>query len=88
MPNINETKFREEYARQVLISVFPEKYKGSIVSDKPDIQQISSSIGVEVTGTLIQRIRYGFAQFSDLYGKPVTSITAKKKSSLLKTKSV
>lgn len=52
--------------------------------DKPDIQQIPNSIGVEVTGTLIQRIRYGVAQFSDLYGKPMTAITAKKKKQLIK----
>ncbi|MBB5179930.1 hypothetical protein HNQ44_001354 [Planomicrobium koreense] len=86
MININETKLREEYARQVLLSVYPEKYLAASIVDRPDIQNKIESIGVEVTGTMKQRLRYGLAQFSSLYGKPISSITTKKKRQLDKHK--
>lgn len=86
MINVNETKFREEYARQVLLSIYPEKYLKASIVDQPDIQNKIESIGVEVTGTMTQRLRYGLAQFATLYGKPISSITTKKKRQLEKHK--
>jgi hypothetical protein len=86
MRKVDKTKYLEEYARQVLISTYPEKYEEASLVDKPDIQNVAKSIGVEVTSALKQRLSYGIAQFSNLYGKPVDSITAKKKKQLRKHK--
>lgn len=80
----DETKLREEYARQVLLAMFPEKYQDSSLGDQPDIQNEQKDIGVEVTGTLEQRVRYGVAQFSTLYNKHISSVTSKKKEQLKK----
>lgn len=82
--NADETKLREEYARQVLLAMYPEKYQSSLLEDQPDIQNEQKDIGVEVTGTLEQRLRYGIAQFSTLYNKHTNTVTSKKKEQLKK----
>ncbi|MCH4826370.1 hypothetical protein [Planococcus halocryophilus] len=81
-----ETKFREEYARQVLLAIYSEKYLESSLADKPDIQNYNKHIGVEVTETMKQRLRYGVAQFSSLYNKHISEVTSKKKDQLKKHK--
>lgn len=60
---------REEYARQVLLALFPEKYQDSFLADKPDIQNLVQNVGVEVTTSMDQRLQYGIAQFSGFYNK-------------------
>lgn len=64
--------------------MYPEKYKDSSLGDQPDIQNAQKDIGVEVTGTLEQRLRYGLAQFSPLYNKHISTVTSKKKEQLKK----
>ncbi|EIM05959.1 hypothetical protein A1A1_13482 [Planococcus antarcticus DSM 14505] len=86
MTKIDETKLREEYARQVLLRVYPNKYSEAVLGDQPDIQSNDDSIGVEVTGTMKQRIRYGVAQFTKLYGKHISVLTVEKKKQLVKYK--
>ncbi len=84
---LNEKIYREEYARQVLLHFYPEKYEGALLKDKPDIQIEMKDIGVEVTGSLLERIRYGLAQFIELRGKSFNSLSSKKKD-LLREKEV
>lgn len=82
----NRKRVREEYARQVLLTLFTKKYQDSFLADKPDIQNLVHSIGVEVTNTMDQRLQYGIAQFSPIYNKHISTVTPKKKEQLQKHK--
>ncbi|VEF47526.1 Uncharacterised protein [Bacillus freudenreichii] len=74
--------YPEEFARQLLLAAEKQKYQGAFVSDKPDIRVVSGIIGVEVTDSIKENIRYGIAQYTALRGKTVNGLTKKKKSYL------
>ena len=51
-----EKKYKEEFARQVLLYFYHDRYKDSYLSDRPDIKNKVLSIGTEVTGSLNESI--------------------------------
>lgn len=52
LPHHTKIDFWEEYARQVLLWFEPSTYSSLILADKPDLVDVSSSLGVEVTRSL------------------------------------
>ncbi|MGC6769013.1 hypothetical protein ACYSNR_09050 [Enterococcus sp. LJL128] len=52
----------ERRALEILQAVFPEKYEQALVLDKPDIQNPSQSIGVEVTQSLKEGVLHALGK--------------------------
>ena len=72
LTSMEKKKFEEERARRILMLFFPEKYNESYLSDRPDIVNRRSGIGVEVTDSLLDSIQEKLskaAPFSGKYGK-------------------
>lgn len=59
----------EYFAREVLVSLLPEEFENLQKADKPDLQDISRSIGIEVTLALLENQLHA----ADLYDKIVDS---------------
>ena len=78
MSFISNKIYYEAYAAQLLLNVYPDKYGGAILKDKPDIQVERADIGVEVTHSLLEQVRYGLAQYSQLTGKDYANLSTKK----------
>lgn len=55
LPSHTKIDIWEEYARRVLSWLEPSSYSSLIVADKPDLVDVSSSLGVEVTRSFSER---------------------------------
>ena len=56
----------EYYAREMLVSLFPEEFYNLKKADKPDLQDINKSIGIEVTLALLDNELYAVALHDDI----------------------
>ena len=70
-----EKKFEEERARRILKYLFPEEYNESTLSEAPDIISVRSSIGVEVTSSMIRSVQEAMSRVSDISGKTDDMLT-------------
>lgn len=57
LPTHTSIDYYEAYARLVLLHIDPIKYRGLHLSDKPDLKDRESSIGVEVTQAISKNAR-------------------------------
>lgn len=64
-----KNKFEEERARLLLIHLFGEKYRDSVLSESPDIVNHSMSIGVEVTSAMKAKIQEAMSRAGVITGK-------------------
>lgn len=69
LTSVEKKKFEEERARRILMLFFPEKYNESFLSDRPDIVNIKSRIGVEVTDSLLNSIQERMSKAGSTSGK-------------------
>lgn len=75
MTSYEKKKFEEGRALKVLQLIFPEKYRGAVLSDAPDIKNAKLGIGVEVTSSIKQEVQEGTAKVRELNGKGVNELT-------------
>lgn len=68
-------KFEEERARQILAYIHPEKYEKAILSESPDIVNVSDGIGVEVTNSMRSDIQESISRASKITGKTDDELT-------------
>lgn len=68
LTSVEKKKFEEERARRILMLFFPEKYQESYLSDRPDIVNMKSGIGVEVTDSLSNSIQEKLSNGGSLSG--------------------
>lgn len=54
LPSHTKLDYDECYAKIVLEKFFPDRYENLQISDKPDLRDISNSIGIEVTSAIPQ----------------------------------
>lgn len=69
IPQSKRKKITEEKARQILVTLFPDKYSNSELSESPDIIDSVHKIGVEVTSSLKSCIQQDLSRAVNICGK-------------------
>jgi len=75
--NRQKTRFEEERARLVLLHIKPDRYRGAVLSESPDIICEESGIGVEVTSCMAQLFRERESIATGICGKLEEDLTEK-----------
>ena len=67
----------EALASQLLVHTYPEKYRDSFLSDRPDIQNDKADIGVEVTFGIREKVMFEYEHTFRSKDKNDESLTSK-----------
>ena len=87
LTTIEEKKFEEERVRLMLLYLFPEKYKGSVLGESPDIVCEANKIGMEVTSCRKPCFREKDSLAGQITGKTIAQLTEKEKQ-LIKSRDI
>lgn len=79
LTSIEKSKFEEERVRLMLLYLFPEKYRGSVLNESPDIVCRAHDIGIEVTSCRKSGHREKDSLTGQITGKNISQLTEKEK---------
>jgi len=70
-----DTQFFERYARISLVDLVDERFAGLENKDRPDLQDDSQKVGIEVTRAIRQNKNVAHSLINEIAGKPIMNVS-------------